>query len=404
LLAFARKVLRYRRHLLDQSHIETIENSMASVIAHMADSDREALTTATRRLDICLREHGGDIFPLRFLNDNVEVIFVGALLAIALRTFFFQSFQIPTNSMSPTYCGMEYRIVSSERRESLWRKIWNGIKSCGEEVDVIASRSGEVSIPIAKVKSVWDGTTTYIVPYEADHRRKWFGLKNAKVRSYIIFIGGEAHRFTTPIEFAADRVLLERFCGGAKSWNGVIASDSVDVERRELMDFVHSGIFVKAGSSALRFEIIPGDMLFADKLSCHFRRPRLGESVVFHSDRIDAFANSPKFLIKRLVGRSGDVIKIENGQLLTNGMPLATNETIEQINGRSGRYGDGYVAIGMLADGREVTVPPGQCFVLGDNSADSYDSRFWGFVPESSICGRPLLIFYPFSERVGRCK
>ncbi|HUN80820.1 MAG TPA: signal peptidase I, partial [Phycisphaerae bacterium] len=47
----------------------------------------------------------------------------------------------------------------------------------------------------------------------------------------------------------------------------------------------------------------------------------------------------------------------------------------------------------LLEDG-ELIVPEGSFFVLGDNRDDSYDSRYWGFVPAENVVGRPLLIYW----------
>jgi signal peptidase I len=45
-----------------------------------------------------------------------------------------------------------------------------------------------------------------------------------------------------------------------------------------------------------------------------------------------------------------------------------------------------------------VTVPEGFQFMMGDNSANSFDSRYFGFVPEEAIIGSPMLTIWPFSD------
>ena len=48
-----------------------------------------------------------------------------------------------------------------------------------------------------------------------------------------------------------------------------------------------------------------------------------------------------------------------------------------------------------IRDG-ELVVPPNSYFVMGDNREQSWDSRFWGFVPREIVSGRPLLIYWSF--------
>ena len=58
----------------------------------------------------------------------------------------------------------------------------------------------------------------------------------------------------------------------------------------------------------------------------------------------------------------------------------------------------------QLFKGETVTVPPYSYLALGDNSHDSFDGRFWGFVPARDVVGRPLFIYYPFTRRWGTSK
>jgi len=48
-----------------------------------------------------------------------------------------------------------------------------------------------------------------------------------------------------------------------------------------------------------------------------------------------------------------------------------------------------------------MTVPPRKFVALGDNSGNSLDSRYWGFVPEKAVIGKAFFIYYPFTRRWG---
>ena len=49
--------------------------------------------------------------------------------------------------------------------------------------------------------------------------------------------------------------------------------------------------------------------------------------------------------------------------------------------------------------GGDLVVPAGHYFVLGDNRNDSEDSRYWGFVPQEGVMGRPLLVYFSARAR-----
>ncbi len=112
------------------------------------------------------------------------------------------------------------------------------------------------------------------------------------------------------------------------------------------------------------------------------RKPQRGDMVVFHApdDRHRDF-------IKRLAAVGSDEVEIRDMRLWINGRPLTEPPVFRQMNYYNrGPYGEA---------GKPIKVPPGCYFFLGDNSASSRDSRYWGFLPESQIIGRAFLIYWP---------
>jgi signal peptidase I len=112
-----------------------------------------------------------------------------------------------------------------------------------------------------------------------------------------------------------------------------------------------------------------------------FDKPKRGDVIVF----VYPMDRSKDF-IKRLIGLPGDQVEIRDGKVWINGAPMVDerNKNIYYYN-----RGDFAPVRGV------ITVPQGHVFVLGDNSASSHDSRYWGFVPETDIIGKAEFIFWP---------
>jgi signal peptidase I len=113
-------------------------------------------------------------------------------------------------------------------------------------------------------------------------------------------------------------------------------------------------------------------------------RPKRGDVIVFiyPEDR-------KKDFIKRLVGFPGDTIEIKSGTVFVNG-----NVLNDSVFGQHYYYNRGEFA----REGEKLVVPEGNFFVLGDNSASSKDSRYWGFVPWDNVLGRAEVIYWPLNR------
>jgi len=110
--------------------------------------------------------------------------------------------------------------------------------------------------------------------------------------------------------------------------------------------------------------------------------------------------------IKRVVGSAGDRVKIVDKLLYRNGVPLE-EAYVRHVFPQMEPYRDNFPAkpSGPVFDtGREmlarnvangeIVVPERKYFVLGDNRDNSLDSRYWGFIEDSDILGKPLLVIY----------
>jgi signal peptidase I len=53
-------------------------------------------------------------------------------------------------------------------------------------------------------------------------------------------------------------------------------------------------------------------------------------------------------------------------------------------------------ALPKFIKGDDIVVPPNRYFAMGDNRNVSYDSRFWGFIPQENVIGRPMFIYWSF--------
>jgi len=107
--------------------------------------------------------------------------------------------------------------------------------------------------------------------------------------------------------------------------------------------------------------------------------PQRGDIVAFRHER-----SAPSVYLKRLIGLPGDRIEIRRGTVYVDGVELP----------------EPYVHFRDSRSAAAVTVPAGAYYVLGDNRANSDDSRFWGFVPREDVVGQAVFAVWPL-DRTG---
>jgi signal peptidase I len=160
-----------------------------------------------------------------------------------------------------------------------------------------------------------------------------------------------------------------------------------------------------------------GDYLLVDK--AHFgpaggwnwlipyERIKRGDIVVFRYP-----LNPSQHFVKRVIGVPGDHVRLVNKQVLVNGKLLREPYAIHSQrlitpfrddfpNGDAmpEHLGGKWPAeLQRLTEDGQLIVPQGSYFVMGDNRDESYDSRYWGFVPRENIIGRPLVIYWSIRQ------
>ncbi len=174
----------------------------------------------------------------------------------------------------------------------------------------------------------------------------------------------------------------------------------------------------KIPSGSMENTLQVGDFLLVNKLVygaevpfTHKRLPRLrepqrGDVIVFEYPD-----DMTKNFVKRLVGVPGDTLEMRNGTLIRNGAALSeryvehTEPDIDPAPEDFRWQRDYLVRTANAASGYHpsrnnwgpLVVPKEKYFVLGDNRDNSLDSRYWGFVPDSLLKGRPFVIYYSYA-------
>ena len=396
LLHAANKVYHYRRDLIPEGRLDELDKAVGEVHSHLQAGDAVKLEATMGRLDGLLKKIGGKLYPKTFWNDNIEVALVAAIIVIGIRTFFFQPFIIPTNSMYPTFSGMNAVVYAQGAGEPGALSKFFRLATLGARHKALtAEKSGQVELPFLGFAP--DGQPRFYA--EMVKGRKFFILPATKAQ-FTIYVDGMPHSITVPMEFASEM--------------NAVLDKSFDLEGGNLRRIPGNDKFAmmrlpqhaETGDDLLRFDITLGDALFVDRFTYHFRKPKAGQPFVFRTDEIQHEIGkhsgdfTDKYYIKRLAGVEGETLEIRDGTLLVDGQPRDEVEAFGRNAAREGEY-RGYQNTNQLAEGRKMTIPDGKFVALGDNSGNSLDSRYWGFVPEKSVIGKAIFIYYPFTKRWG---
>lgn len=130
------------------------------------------------------------------------------------------------------------------------------------------------------------------------------------------------------------------------------------------------------------------EYILTDKISYRLGLPKRGDVVVFKSPK-----NADVDFIKRIIGLPGERIKIFGGKVFLNGAELDEHDYLDPTVYTGPE--------GFLSENKEIVVPEGRYFVMGDNRPHSSDSRDFGPVLPSEFIGKVFFRYFPF-DRLGK--
>lgn len=367
------KILQRDRDIASADKIAKVENVIQQYDLALTDGNIEALLKIDKKYgkyepDLPSNQH--------FVTKSfIDLLFFLLILAFGVRALFVQAFQIPTGSMQPTLYGIHYAHTSEADKVANWQKPFRRINEAKQYGNVTIKENGTFGgvyphksrIPLVgnfffPESEVYIGTQTYVLPGKINDLVRI----SPKLRQAIHTQGYEK------VTFNKDEVL---FKGYRQS----------------------------------------GDHLFVNRMYFAFNEPKRGEILVFSTTGLTINGrplNSTKqYYIKRLVGMPGDTLKITQDKLWVKEEGKTSFVVVDGTfhpafnniySGKGGYHGYCHLNSPFLATDEDEYVVPKDCyFMMGDNSQNSQDGRFFGAVPRKNLVGKALFIWWPFTRRWG---
>ncbi|MFT5127705.1 MAG: signal peptidase I [Rhodothermales bacterium] len=305
------------------------------------------------------------------IREWTEVVVVVFGVVMGARALYLQPFKIPTGSMQPTLYGIHFDSVAptEELKPSLPKRVLDYCNDSYRYVDAVSENGGSF-LGASESKNIFQ------------HRIFWpyvdlqFGYEKFRMPGQPVNVG-------TYVSEYRDRYYPE--------------SNSQDLAPGQVIARGHLNL---------------GDHLFVDRVTLHFKEPKRGDIIVFNTTGI-SYNGRPlggHFYIKRLVGLPGEKLSIRNGKLFVKGPDDADFRVVDgkdhaafdrMYSGNGGYCGYTNEGQHLFAEDGVISLGDDEYCMMGDNSANSADSRYWGVVPRKNIVGRALFIYWPFSERWG---
>lgn len=153
--------------------------------------------------------------------------------------------------------------------------------------------------------------------------------------------------------------------------------------------FVVEAFVIPSGSMEPTLKV--GDRLLVNKVGYSLHR---GDIVVFDKPPRDTEPGNTSHLVKRIIGMPGDQVTLRGGYVYIDGIKLNEHWLPKQDQGVTCAPYTGPTNCGTWQE----HVPAGQYLVMGDNRADSYDSRYFGTITKNLIVGKAFILIWPLGS------
>jgi len=390
-----RKILNAQRDILSPQAIKAVEAALSETKTALAENaNDELIQKQINKLETAANAWLKP-YPNSGIRENVEVVLVALAVAMGIRTFFFQPFKIPTGSMQPTLFGAT----------------WVNLKEKpGEKPPGIIGRI-----------------------YEGCAHGTFYHYQKAEEDGRLVAIGPPEHF----LKFINTVSIVMQYPSGKKKYTfWMTPEDSLPsngLTGRSGLNYaaIENGQTFHKGDDIVNFKDVVGDHLFVDRISFNFRRPQRGEIIVFETRGVgNAIYSLPpdQFYIKRMVAMGNEKVQIGNDRhLIIDGKRLdqstphfenvysfdpkvapAENTTPESpwcghLNQAVADKFGLYPSLAPLFPDAEASqvVRPDYYMVMGDNTANSLDSRKWGDFSRTNVIGKYFFVYWPFTPRFG---
>ena len=387
------RFLDYKRDLLPAARLDEIEGLRAELKAAMKARDSAKINALNESINKACEKALPNSQPSD-IAENVEVFFVAIVIALGIRSYIAQPFQIPTGSMQPTLNGYNAEGTEEASSRNFVQRLYD--RACGTTyIDVKSDHDGF----LASGEYVTEHRWLLLFTYSQIHFRDGHSISVSAPKQQLMNQLGLGHYLQTPTRAAI----------------GPDGKEVLTPDAQLVRESIGDGVHVSNGQLLARGVLHSGDHILVNKFAYHFRKPKRGEVWVFTTKHIEGLKHHVKpeegsqHYIKRLVGVPGDHLEVKSPELWVNGKPAEEYGMKRVAEAKppygEGQYAKGYVRIPPNQEAfhpfNEVTLGSDEYFAMGDNSGNSLDGRYWGPVPERNVVGAALFCYFPFGVHWG---